>query len=254
MPAVVALRGLFAGAGSAMMSSSLVVDAVLELTRKPDPRDVRLLYLGELGTDVERYTHAAGDPECRPSVSSTGSARTHTGTASYDLEKFRTKQCKTFQERGVDVRTLDVARTTPPQATVDEALGAADAVLVSGGNTLFAVERWRRAGLVAPLRAAAERGAVMCGGSAGAICWFDGGHSDSADPDWFRDAMLAGEGAAAEGYGVGPPASPDLAKPWAYVRVGGLGFLPGLLCPHHDRTQSNGEALALALAYLCPYP
>ena len=46
------MRGLFAGAGSAMMSSSLVVDAVLELTRKPDPRDVRLLYLGELGTGV----------------------------------------------------------------------------------------------------------------------------------------------------------------------------------------------------------
>ena len=181
---------------------------------------------------------SAGHP-CHPSA-----PPIHTGTASYDLEKFRTKQCKTFQERGVDVRTLDVACTTPPQATVDEALGAADAVLVSGGNTLFAVERWRRAGLVAPLRAAAERGAVMCGGSAGAICWFDGGHSDSADPDWFRDAMLAGEGAATEGYGVGPPASPDLAKPWAYVRVGGLGFLPGLLCPHHDRTQSNGGVRA----------
>lgn len=53
MPAVaLALRGLFAGAGSAMMSSSLVVDAVLELTKKPDPRDVRLLYLGKLGTNV----------------------------------------------------------------------------------------------------------------------------------------------------------------------------------------------------------
>ena len=51
MPAI-ALRGLFAGAGSAMMSSSLVVDAVLELTKKPDPRDVRLLYLGKLGTNV----------------------------------------------------------------------------------------------------------------------------------------------------------------------------------------------------------
>ena len=60
MPAV-ALRGLFAGAGSAMMSSSLVVDAVLELTTKA-PRDVRLVYLG---------------------------------TASYDLDKFRTKQCAT---------------------------------------------------------------------------------------------------------------------------------------------------------------
>ena len=54
MPAVaLALRGLFAGAGSAMMSSSLVVDAVLELTGKADPRDVRLLYLGTLGT---KYT------------------------------------------------------------------------------------------------------------------------------------------------------------------------------------------------------
>ena len=51
MPAI-ALRGLFAGAGSAMMSSSLVVDAVLELTKKPDPRDVRLLYLGKLGTNA----------------------------------------------------------------------------------------------------------------------------------------------------------------------------------------------------------
>jgi hypothetical protein len=51
MPAI-ALRGLFAGAGSAMMSSSLVVDAVLELTKKPDPRDVRLLYLGKLGTNI----------------------------------------------------------------------------------------------------------------------------------------------------------------------------------------------------------
>ena len=53
MPAVaLALRGLFAGAGSAMMSSSLVVDAVLELTGKADPRDVRLLYLGKLGTNA----------------------------------------------------------------------------------------------------------------------------------------------------------------------------------------------------------
>ena len=69
---------------------------------------------------------SAGYP-CAPPVSPL-----RTGTASYDLEKFRTKQCKTFLERGVDVQTLDVARTTPPQAAVEEALGAADAVLVSG--------------------------------------------------------------------------------------------------------------------------
>lgn len=34
------------------------------------------------------------------------------------------------------------------------------------------------------------RKAVMAGGSAGAICWFSGGHSDSLDPDSFEEAKL----------------------------------------------------------------
>merc|ERR1719343_888789 len=29
-------------------------------------------------------------------------------------------------------------------------------------------------------------------------------------------------------------------KDWEYIRVPGLGFLPGLICPHHDKIQSNG--------------
>ena len=92
--------------------------------------------------------------------------------------------------------------------------------------------------MLAPLRRAMERGAVMCGGSAGAICWFDGGHSDSFDPDTFRGPMLAGAvdgGAEAAGGADGGE-----KKPWEYIRVSGLGWLPGLVCPHHDRTQSNG--------------
>ena len=27
---------------------------------------------------------------------------------------------------------------------------------------------------------------------------------------------------------------------WEYVRVRGLALIPGLCCPHHDQTQSNG--------------
>ena len=34
-------------------------------------------------------------------------------------------------------------------------------------------------------------GAVITGGSAGAICWFDGGHSDSMDPATYKASMLA---------------------------------------------------------------
>ena len=42
------------------------------------------------------------------------------------------------------------------------------------------------------LRVASERGAVMVGGSAGAICWFDGGHSDSLDPTTVRPECAGG--------------------------------------------------------------
>ena len=30
------------------------------------------------------------------------------------------------------------------------------------------------------------------------------------------------------------------SKKWEYIRVDALGFLPGLICPHHDKIQSNG--------------
>lgn len=44
----------------------------------------------------------------------------------------------------------------------------ADIILVSGGNTLYAVDRWTYLGLDELLRGAAHRGKVMAGGSAGA--------------------------------------------------------------------------------------
>jgi len=106
---------------------------------------------------------------------------------------------------------------------------------------LFAVDRWKRIGLDKCLREAMERGAVLTGGSAGAICWFDGGHSDSMDPDTYKTAMLnpsaADTGADESG---SAPTSKEEAKPWEYIRINGLGFLPGLVCPHHDKVQSNG--------------
>ena len=130
-----ALRGVFAGAGVAMMGEAAVVDAILTLASKAAPSDVNLVYLG---------------------------------TATYDLPKFREKQTAAFAKRGVKVSTIDVALTAPPEADVASVIGAADVILVSGGNTLFAVDRWHRAKLVEPLREAMERGAVLCGGSAGA--------------------------------------------------------------------------------------
>ena len=158
-----ALRAVLGGSGSAIMHEPAIVDAVLKLARKP-AKDCVLCYLG---------------------------------TATYDLAANREKQVSGFRSRGVAVEALDVARMPPTPGAVEALLARADIVLVSGGNTLFAVDRWKRFGLDEELRKAAQRGCVLTGGSAGAICWFDAGHSDSADPDSYADAMLAGGSAAA---------------------------------------------------------
>ena len=202
-----ALRAVLGGSGSAIMHEPAIVDAVLRLAAKP-AKECLLCYLG---------------------------------TATYDLAANREKQVSGFRSRGVAVEALDVARMPPSPGAVEALLARADIVLVSGGNTLFAVDRWKRFGLDEELRKAAQRGCVLTGGSAGAICWFDAGHSDSADPESYADAMLAGASAEASTYG----ASGSDAKPWEYIRCGGLGVLPGLCCPHHDRTQSNGVLRAV---------
>ena len=82
-----------------------------------------------------------------------------------------------------------------------------DAVYVGGGNTANMLAIWRAQGLDRALRRAWEAGVVMAGISAGAMCWFEGGTTDSFGPD------LAG-------------------------LSDGLGFLPGSYSPHYD-----GEAL-----------
>lgn len=88
------------------------------------------------------------------------------------------------------------------------------------------VDRWRHLKLDEKLQQAASRGVVLAGGSAGAICWFDAGHSDSMDPASYRPDLSDEKRAA--------------TSQWEYIRVPCLGLLPGLVCPHHDRTQSNG--------------
>lgn len=67
--------------------------------------------------------------------------------------------------------------------TVDDDAGdrirTADLLYVAGGDTSFMLETWREHGLVAPLREAAAAGCLLTGVSAGAICWFADGFSDS---------------------------------------------------------------------------
>ena len=150
------------------------------------------------------------------------------GTPAFEADDALKLQTEGFAAVGCPVAELRLTdlEAVPSAEERRAAIESADIIVVSGGNTLFGMSRWRQTGVDVLLRAAWERGAVMCGGSAGAICWFDGGHSDSLDPTSVLNPK--------------PNMSEEEASTWSYVRVAGLGLVPALCCPHHDTTQSNG--------------
>jgi peptidase E len=61
----------------------------------------------------------------------------------------------------------------------DEVLLSMDAIVCSGGNTLNQQAIWKAQGIDAVLRTAWDRGIVLGGASAGSLCWFEEGTTDS---------------------------------------------------------------------------
>ena len=90
----------------------------------------------------------------------------------------------------------------PPENLRELALSS-DAILVCGGSTANLLAVWRVHGFDAILRDAWEAGVLLTGWSAGMICWYEAGVTDSFGPqlEGMRD---------------------------------GLGFLAGSGCPHYD--------------------
>lgn len=87
---------------------------------------------------------------------------------------------------------------------IEAYLSRQDIIVVGGGNTANMLAVWRVHGVDRALRAAWENGVILTGGSAGSLCWFEGGTTDSFNLN--RLAPLRD----------------------------GLGFLPGSHCPHYD--------------------
>jgi len=63
--------------------------------------------------------------------------------------------------------------------TFEAIISKMDAIVVGGGNTLNMLAIWKAQGIDILLKKAYERGCVMAGGSAGSLCWFNGGTTDS---------------------------------------------------------------------------
>ena len=69
--------------------------------------------------------------------------------------------------------------SSPQQKTFEEEILTSDAIIVGGGNTLNMIATWKAQGIDTLLRKAYDNGIVLAGGSAGSLCWFTGGYSDS---------------------------------------------------------------------------
>jgi peptidase E len=67
--------------------------------------------------------------------------------------------------------------------TFEENLLSMDAIVVGGGNTLNMMAIWKAQGIDTVLREAYNKGIVLTGGSAGSLCWFQGGTTDSRPKD-----------------------------------------------------------------------
>jgi len=80
------------------------------------------------------------------------------------------------------VQRTFIASYTEPK-TFEENLLSMDAIIVSGGNTLNMMAIWKAQGIDTVLRKAYDKGIVLAGGSAGSLCWFQGGTTDSRPKD-----------------------------------------------------------------------
>ena len=128
-------------------------------------------------------------------------------TASHDFMPYYNTFHKVYT--GVFNIKTDVALTVFKEVDLEKLKGKfekADMIYVGGGDTVFMLNSWKESGLLPLLKDAYERGVIIAGLSAGAICWFSDMYTDS------EEALGEGE---------------------KYAMFKGLGWIEGTISPHY---------------------
>jgi len=120
-------------------------------------------------------------------------------TATGDNEAYKVNFYSTFTNLNCCPSHLDFFKRTPD---LNDLILNQDAIFVGGGNTKSMLAVWREWGLDKILKKAYLNGTVMSGVSAGAICWFQNGITDS----WASNLKM----------------------------MPCLNFIKGTCCPHYD--------------------
>lgn len=122
-------------------------------------------------------------------------------TASGDSDRYIVRFYSTFLKFSCIPSHLSLFNS--PLADLRSLIFAQNILYVGGGSTKNLIALWKAWELDQILREAWERGIVLCGLSAGSLCWFESGVSD-----YLNNGEMA--------------------------VLHCLGFLPGSHCPHYD--------------------
>ena len=106
----------------------------------------------------------------------------HVGTASGDQRWFNNEVSEAGRLAGFDLTHLTLF-TMPNVENIEDYLLEQDVVWVNGGSVVNLLAVWRAHELEGIFRRAWEAGVVLAGVSAGSICWFKGGTTDSFGPE-----------------------------------------------------------------------
>jgi len=141
---------------------------------QPRPASTRKILIagGGFNTAFIRYmAELTGKPRPKLLYLPTASADSPTGIISWY------QSCATLNvEPSHQVSFIASTRQT---RTWEEVLLSVDGIVCSGGNTLNQQVIWKAHGIDAILRHAWDRGIVLGGASAGSLCWFEEGTTDS---------------------------------------------------------------------------
>ena len=125
-------------------------------------------------------------------------------TASGDSSLYKLNFYRAFSKLDCITSHIDFFSRTE---NLEEKVLTQDIIYVGGGNTKSMLAVWKEWNLNKILQIAYEKGIVMSGVSAGAICWFDKGITDS-----FADKLEI---------------------------IDCLGFVKGIACPHFDEEKER---------------
>ena len=122
------------------------------------------------------------------------------GTASGDSDSYQNRFYEAMKQFAVEASHLSLFK--PPAGSLEQFVLSKDILYVGGGNTRNLMALWKEWGLDTILRKAYYSGIVMAGISAGSLCWFEEGVTDS----------ITGK----------------------LTKISCLGLLAGSNCPHYD--------------------